>query len=131
MLTKREFFEALSKTMPGISEGDLANYDAIVAAANELVASMPSIGIFSARKRFSSFIQTCRSLDSIMNDGRLSFNDAACVLVLLRLTNSRFRKAAQWFEAQAPQIGVGDWVALPTTAQLTGAAYSHYGVRDH
>ena len=127
MLTKSELLEAISKIVPDFTESNLANFDAIVRVSQTLIDTMPSIGILSIRYRMSSFIETCRRLDAIVESGQISGDDGACVFMMLRLSDRRFKKAMQCFTLQAPNIGLEMWAALPKSAQQAGRRFSSWG----
>ena len=126
MLSKSEFVASVRRGNPSLSENDpaLSGYDDAVEAAAKALRAMPSIGFASSSKRYDAFVAVCRHLDSMVENGFLSFEAAQLAIVILRLSNKPFTKAAVAFDIYGPRLGAGSRAELPFTASQYLAAIS-------
>lgn len=92
-------------------------FEAALGAAHEALATMPGIGILSARRRLESFFAVCRFLDTKINNGSLDPAAGLVALNILRVMSPAFRKAIAEFEHQGPGIPPEKRDSLPSVAR--------------
>jgi hypothetical protein len=81
----------------GVINIDWADRSSSERVAKELHEGMPSIGLFSAQKRWDCFITICDRLDEMIVDQKISMNDALLAVLILRRQSDRFSKAGKTF----------------------------------
>lgn len=129
MISKSDFLTKMRGVNPSITgeEPDFGSYDDAAEAAAKALAAMPGIGFASIRKRFNAFLAVCRHLDAMTEQGEIDSGGAQLAVLILRLSNKPFLKAAVAFDINGPKLGIVDRVELPETAREYLAGINTYG----
>lgn len=104
-----------------------SQFDAAAAAAGQLRSGMPDIGFMSVPKRVNAFISVCRHLDQLIASGRLDESEGQLALMILRVGDSAFLKAATMFDERAGRLDTDARADLPRSARQYLAGLAQYG----
>lgn len=130
MVSKEDFVRLVSKARPLPAE-ELAEidgqYEAAAEAARQLAASMPGIGIVSVTKRLNAFFAVCRHLDKLVESGEISASEGQLSLLILRVANRTFLKAATMFDLRSSRFDTRPRAELPRSAREYLAGLQMYG----
>lgn len=128
MISKEGFIGVL-KSKSSISEYELEDldrdWDDAMEAAVSAAASMPGIGLASTVQRVNAFLAVCRHLDQMIEQGNISLSQSQLAIMILRLSNNKFKKAVTMFDLRADRFNVLARSELPSSAReyLAGIVY--------
>lgn len=93
------------------------DFSALRNAVDGILNRMPSIGFLSPRRRLRCFMTVCEHLDSLIERGLLTLDDALMALDVLRLESRKFRKAVRMFRRRAAVTDVPGIEARPLVSR--------------
>ena len=94
-------------------------YDRAARASRTVLTGLPSLGVFSSQQdRIAAFLEACRHLDRLVEEGQLSEGEPQCAIFLIILSDKRFFRAAQAFTAWAVPRYRDDLTTDSETADL-------------
>jgi hypothetical protein len=130
MIPKAEFIALARRGNPSLTgaEPEFETYEEAAEAAEKALKAMPGIGFASIKKRFNAFVTVCWHLDAMVERGEeCSSSDAQLAILILRMSNKPFMKAAIAFDIQGPKLRTNDLVDLPSSAREYLAGVKLYG----
>jgi hypothetical protein len=105
ILSQKQFSETLSEQRGMTAEivaECLRLYDGAASAAHSVLPNMPGLGFFSTKQeRVAAFISACKQLDRLVEDGRVSRDEALNAIGLMTLSDGNFLKATKAFTSWA------------------------------
>ena len=119
-MNKDQFIAILNRN-DSFHEKDLEEIDLNWRAANEAAlsvsAAMPSIGFLSVKQRLNAFFAACRHFDKFIDERGLTEEQAQLGISILRLINSKFKKAVVMFETRSNRFDAAARADMPRTAR--------------
>jgi|TARA_R110000850_G_scaffold274272_1_gene411591 hypothetical protein len=128
----KDQFVAIVNRNGSLHEKDLEDIEFNWRAANEAAlsvsAAMPGIGFFSVKQRLNAFFAACRHFDKLIDERGLTEEQAQLGISILRLINSKFKKAVIIFETRSKRFDATAHADMPRTARqyLAGIQYIGY-----
>ena len=121
MLPKNDFFRVVQQRGPlpaeALAEID-EQYESAAEAAVQLAKAMPSIGLLSVAKRLNAFFAVCRHIDQLVEADQISASQGQLSILILRLADSSFKKAAIMFDMRAGRFDAAARAEMPRSARL-------------
>jgi len=128
MISKEDLLLTVGRGKPlssDITETINAAYSVAREIAEEVEPKIPSIGFLSRKRRISAFMYTCEVINEYVKNKKITLGDSQLVLVILRLSNSKFNKAISMFDILAHRTTLYDRATMPLVAReyLAGIEY--------
>jgi hypothetical protein len=95
----------------------LADFDRAREAAVAVLAAFPGIGLLSPLRRMNAFYAACHHLDRLVQEAAITEDEAQAVVLILRMSDGRFRKAVDTFDAYAGRIRAREAAEMGATAR--------------
>jgi hypothetical protein len=101
ILSREEFSNTLrgqrGMTPENVAES-LRLYDGAARASSSALPDMPNLGFFSSQtERIGAFISSCKHLDKLVEQGKISTEEAIIAISLMAFSDKNFFKAARAF----------------------------------
>ena len=130
MLSKEQFISLVSRSS-SLSSSEIEDINNQFESANDaaitIEAAMPAIGLFSVQKRLNAFFAVCRHLDQLIENESINKAEAQLSLLILRLSNKSFLKAATMFDIRGNRYDARHVAEMPRTASEYLAGLRKYG----